>query len=156
MNMRQVLVMLVIGIMLGAGGAVYLPGILLPYLPDALAGKREIVKGVVAAKEKKPSSLLLSVNTPQGALLATFTRKAEETDLLVGVGDSVEISIARYEPFVGDPKILRVVKNGSPSEQGAAPVTSASSTAQTGTHEGKTAAAGKTAPAAASRKGQRQ
>lgn len=150
MNMRQVLITLVIGIVLGAGGAVYLPGVLRPYLPDALAGKREIVKGVVVAKEKKPASLLLTVNTAQGALLATFTRNAEEADLLVGIGDAVDISIAGYDPFVSDPKILRVMKNGPmvASEQGAAANIPAPVTAQTGTREAK--------PAASSRKGQRQ
>ncbi len=157
MNMRQVLITLVIGIALGAGGAIYLPKALQPYLPDALAGRRTIIKGVVVAKEKKPASLLLTVNTPQGALLATLTRNVDETDLLIAAGDAIEFRVGKYDPFVGDPKILRVVKSGPPvpAEPGGTTSAPAPATAQTGTREVKPAAAGKAAPAVTSRKGQR-
>ncbi len=157
MNMRQVLITLLIGIAAGAAGAVYLPGAALPYLPDALTGRRTTMRGVVVTKEKKPASLLLTVNTQEGALLATFTRSAEETNLLLGPGDSVELRVKDYEPFIENPKILRVVKSGPPvpAETGASMNGPASATAQTGTREVKPAAAGKAAPAATSRKGQR-
>ncbi len=157
MNMRQVLITLMIGIAAGVAGAVYLQGAALPYLPDALSGRRATIRGVVVAKEKKPAALLLTVNTQQGALLATFTRNADETSLLLGPGDSVELRVKDYEPFIENPKILRVVKNAPPVpvEPGATMSGPAPATAQTGTREVKPAAAGKAAPAVTSRKGQR-
>jgi len=112
MNMRQVLITLIIGCALGAAGAVYLPRAVLTYLPDALAGRRFHVSGTVIAKERRAASLLVTVNTAQGALLATFTRRADETDLLVGKGDAVELRTGRYQPFIEDPTILRVEKSG--------------------------------------------
>ena len=144
MNLRQALTMLIFGIAVGAVGTVYLPGAVRPYLPDALVGGRVTVRGVVVTKEKKPAALLLTVNTPQGALLATFTRNAEETGLLVGPGDAVELRIKGYEPFIEDPKILRVVKSGQET------VTEPAS-AQTGTGP----AAGRAGTASPAKKGQR-
>jgi hypothetical protein len=116
MNIRQGVIVLFIGVALGAAGAMFLPKVLAPYLPDSLAGRTATVRGTVMAKEKKPASLLLTVNTPQGALLATFSRDVDATDLLVGPNDTVDLRIKRYEPFVEDPKIMRVVKAGSAAD----------------------------------------
>jgi len=142
MNLRQALIMLILGTALGAAGAVYLPRAVQPYLPDALAGRGVTVRGIVVTKEKEPAALLLTVNTPQGALLATFTRKADETGLLVGPGDAVELRIKGYEPFIEDPKILRVVKSGQ--EIMNEPASAQTGTAAAGPAAGKT---GTTAPA---------
>ncbi len=147
MKLRQALIVLILGIALGAAGALTLPRTVQPYLPDALAGRRAVIKGVVVTKERKPAALLLSVNTPQGALLATFTRNADETGLLVGPGDAVELRVKGYEPFIADPTVLRVVKNG----QG---IGNEPASAQTGT-AGAGAAAGKAGPAAPEKKGRR-
>ncbi len=154
MNMRQVLITLIVGCALGVAGAAFLPGIVRPYLPDPLAGKRMVVKGVVAAKEKKAAALLLTVNTDQGAILATITRKVDEAGLLVGVGDAVELRIREYQPFIEDPTVLRVVKSGQPSggpEVALAPLSSG----QTGT-EAKPHRAGRPASSAPAKKGSGQ
>ncbi len=155
MNMRHAVITLVIGIAMGAAGAVYLPRTLQPYIPDALAGKKTVVTGTVMAKEKKAASLLLTLNTAQGALLATFTRNADETNLLVGAGDTVELRIKSYQPFIEDPTVLRVVKSvhAVPGEDTSAAAPPA--TAQTGTVPVKQAPAGKSATASPASKGSR-
>ncbi len=155
MNMRQAVITLVIGMALGAAAAVYLPRILQPYLPDALAGKKTVVTGTVMAKEKNAASLLLTLNTAQGALLATFTRKADETNLLVSAGDSVELRIKSYQPFIEDPTVLRVVKSATAVPGESASAAAPPSTAQTGTVPARPAAAGKPAAASQASKGSR-
>ncbi len=155
MNMRQALITLIIGIALGAAGTVYLPGAVQSYLPDALAGRKLIVTGTVVAKEKKAAALLLTLNTPQGALLATFTRNADETNLLVGAGDAVEFRIRSYQPFIEDPTVLRVVKGGQAAPSQAASAAGPLSTAQTATVEMKPTSAGKPTTASPATKGSR-
>ena len=104
------------GLALGILGAVFLPDYVRPYIPQWLTGKTTIVKGTVAAKQKKENVLLLTVNTPEGALLATFKKKADEINLLINEKDTIEFTLPQYMPFIDDPKIIRVVK-----EQQAAP-----------------------------------
>ena len=126
MNIRQWVVALLMGAVLGVVGTLFLPGLVRPYLPDSLAGRTVTVRGAVLGKERKPSALLLTVNTAQGAFLADFTRRIEETDLLVGAGDTVEMAIERYQPFLEDPRILRVEKGGPAAPAlGSAPTFSA-------------------------------
>lgn len=105
-----------IGLVLGILAAVFLPGVVRPYLPQWITGKTSVVKGTVAAKQKKENVLLLTVNTPEGVLLATFRKKVDEINLLINEKDSIELTIPKYMPFIDDPKIMRVVK-----EQQAAP-----------------------------------
>ncbi len=100
----------VIGVILGILCAIYLPKYMQPYIPEFLMGKQTVVKGTVAAKEKKGDSLLLTVNTPEGALLATFKKKADEVNLLVTEKDEIQFTLPKYIPFVNDPRIIRVVK----------------------------------------------
>ncbi len=106
----------ILGLVLGILAVVFLPGYVRPYIPDWAAGKTTVVKGTVTAKQKKDTALLLTVNTPDGVLLATFTRKVDEINLLVNEKDTLEFTLAKYTPFIDDPKIIRVLK-----EQQAAP-----------------------------------
>jgi hypothetical protein len=117
MNKSSRIVPLIFGLVLGILGAVFLPGYVRPYLPEWVAGKAVVVKGTVTAKQKKDNVLLLTVVTPDGALLATFKQKVDEVNLLVSEKDALEFILPKYMPFIDDPKIIRVVK-----EQQAAPV----------------------------------
>ena len=105
------------GCILGILCAIYLPAYVRPYLPDTLDGKETVVKGTVTAKEKKADALLLTVNTPEGALLATFKKKADEVSLLINEKDEIQLTLPKYLPFIDDPNIIGVVKG-----QQAAPV----------------------------------
>ena len=103
--MRRGLIVLAFlgGLAIGVIGTVLAPRFLGPYLPRAIRGKAEPVEGTVVAKQREPERLLLTVLTPQGALLATFKERVAETALLVEVGDSVTLILPRYEPFVEGP-----------------------------------------------------
>jgi len=100
----------VFGIAVGVLCTIFLPKYVRPYLPDSLMGRESVVKGTVMAKEKKENALLLTVDTPQGALLATFTKKRDEVNLLVNEKDVVEFTLEKYTPFIDDPRITRVIK----------------------------------------------
>ena len=100
----------VFGLILGILCTIYLPKYVRPYLPESIVGKETVVKGTVAAKEKKGDALLLTVSTPEGALLATFKKKADEVNLLINEKDEIQFTLPKYMPFIDDPKIIRVVK----------------------------------------------
>jgi hypothetical protein len=110
MHKQSGIVPFVFGLALGILCTIYLPKYVRPYLPELLVGKETVVKGTVAAKEKKGDVLLLTVNTPEGALLATFGKKAEEVNLLINEKDDVDFILPKYMPFIDDPKIIRVLK----------------------------------------------
>ena len=116
----------VLGVILGILCMIYLPKYVRPYLPESIVGKEIMVKGTVTAKEKKGDALLLTMSTPEGALLATFKMKANEVDLLVNEKDEIQFYLPKYMPFIDDPKITRVVKEQqavpAPAEAPAAPV----------------------------------
>ena len=113
--MRRALLVLAFLAALGLGviGTVFAPRVLGPYLPRAIRGMAEPVEGTVVAKQREPERLLLTILTPQGALLATFKEKVAETTLLVEVGDSVTLALRAYEPFVENPVITKVIKQGA-------------------------------------------
>jgi hypothetical protein len=117
----------IFGLILGVVGTIYLPNYVRPYIPQWAMGKAIVVKGTVAAKQKKESVLLLTVDTPEGVLLASFTRKVDEINLLINEKDAIEFTLSKYMPFIDDPKIIRVVKeqavsvpaaSAKPKEQG--------------------------------------
>ena len=110
MHRQSRMVPFVFGLALGVLCTIFLPKYVRPYLPESVMGKETVVKGTVMAKEKKGNALLLAVNTPQGALLATFTKKGDEVNLLVNEKDDVEFTLEKYKPFIDDPNITRVVK----------------------------------------------
>jgi hypothetical protein len=100
----------VIGLIAGILGTVFVPGYVRPYLPQWIAGKTIVVQGTVAAKQKKDNVLLLTVATPEGMLLATFRKKADEINLLINEKDTIDFTLPKYMPFIEDPKIVRVMK----------------------------------------------
>jgi len=100
----------VIGFVLGIVGAVVARPFLGERLPEAVGGKREAVEGPVAAKQMQDDRLLLTIVTPSGAILGTFTKKIDEINLLVETGDTVALTIPGYQPFLDDPEITRVAK----------------------------------------------
>lgn len=105
------------GFAIGVIGTVLAPRYLDPYLPEAIRGKVELIEGTVIAKDRQSERLLLTILTPQGALLATFEARVAETGLLVEVGDVVTLALRGYESFVEDPVIARVVKSETPPSQ---------------------------------------
>ena len=106
-----VFLILLIGISIGVGGAIFGPDLASPYLPDSFRIKKtETVAGEVVRKQREGDRLLLTVQTSQGTVLATFKRKVAEIDLLVQQGDALTMAVSRYAPFVEDPAIERVRK----------------------------------------------
>lgn len=104
------LLVFVIGFVLGIVAAVVARPFLSDRLPEAVGGKREAVEGPVAAKQMQDDRLLLTIVTPSGAILGTFTKKIDEINLLVETGDTVALTIPGYQPFLDDPEITRVAK----------------------------------------------
>jgi hypothetical protein len=101
---------LLVGVVLGVLGTVFLPDVAGPYMPDVLRGDDTEVNGVVEAKSTSEDRLLLTVGSDAGATLVTFTKDIPEIDLLVGVGDSVLLAVDEYKPFIEDARIRRVMK----------------------------------------------
>lgn len=101
---------LVIGMVIGALGAIFLPDLASPYLPDSLRGERVQVEGVIEAKSTEGDRLLLTVGSEAGATLVTFRDDIARIDLLVSVGDSVQLEVDEYTPFIDDADIRRVMK----------------------------------------------
>jgi len=103
---------LLIGVIIGILGTIFVPRLADPYLPDALRGDRQEVTGTVEAKSAEVDRLLLTVGGEAGAMLVTFSKDVAEIDLLVDVGDTVVLEVEEYAPFVDDPRIRRVAKKG--------------------------------------------
>jgi multidrug efflux pump subunit AcrB len=100
----------IFGLILGILCMIYLPKYVRPYLPESMAKKEIVLKGTVVAKENKGDALLLTVNTPEGALLATFKQKTGEISRLINEKDEIQLTVPNYTPFIDEPKIIRVVK----------------------------------------------
>ncbi|MBF8261890.1 MAG: hypothetical protein HW376_1419 [candidate division NC10 bacterium] len=105
-----IVLILLIGVALGVSGTILAPKLAGPYLPESFRAKAEVVEGEVDRKLREQDRLLLTVQTSQGTVLATFKQKVAEIDLLVQKGDTVTLALRRYEPFVEDPAIERVRK----------------------------------------------
>ena len=103
---------LLFGLVFGALGAIFLPRFARPYLPAGLRGDDVQILGVVQAKSAEPDRLLLTVGSDAGAMLVTFQKKVAEIDQLVSVGESVQLTVQAYAPFVDDARISRVMKHG--------------------------------------------
>lgn len=100
---------LLFGLFLGWLSASLAPKSWQAYIPDALRPGGQ-VDGVVLEKSTETDRLLLKLTTEQGMILATFSERQEEIDLLVENGDTVTIRVQRYEPFLENPPIERVRK----------------------------------------------
>jgi hypothetical protein len=107
---RAFVVTFVVGLGLGAALGVLGPDLARPYVPEMLRGAAEVVEGAVTRKQREGDRLLLTVITARGAVLANFTKKINEVDLLVEQGDAVTLRMRRFEPFVDDPEIRQVTK----------------------------------------------
>jgi hypothetical protein len=93
------------------------PELLTPYVHEFIPVEQmEIVKGTVEKKQHEGNRLLLTIATSKGVLLATFSKKVQELDLLIAEGYSVTIRLTRYSPFVDDPKLERVEANAGRSK----------------------------------------
>lgn len=85
------------------------PELLSPYTRQFVPSSQiESVKGTVVKKERDASRLLMTLSTPKGVLLATFTQKINEIDLLVAEGYATTVRLRTYSPFVENPVIERV------------------------------------------------
>jgi hypothetical protein len=107
---RRTMTTLLIGLVLGAVLAVIARPILGSRLPQSMGGGRESLEGLVTAKQREEDRLLVTIVTPAGATLVTFKKRVAEIALLIDEGDRVTLTLPRYEPFLDDPNITRVVK----------------------------------------------
>ena len=106
-----------VGLVLGITGTVLGPRLLEPYLPSAIRGDLEGIEGAVMSKQRKGDRLLLTVQTTEGAILATFKKKLTEIDLLVAEGDMLTLARTGYRAFMEDPAIGRVRKQNHKKPQ---------------------------------------
>ena len=109
------------GLMLGFLSAVmmnlFAPELLDPYTRQFIPSDQiESVRGIVVKKQRDSARLLLTLSTSTGVLLATFTQKLEELDLLIAEGYTITIRLRTYSPFVENPVIERV--EASTTDQG--------------------------------------
>ncbi len=107
---RRGFLLFLLGAAVGVAAALVAPRFLGPYLPAAFTGGGERVEGEVLGKRREGERLLLTVETPRGAVLASFRDRVAEIDLLVEEGDSVSLGLGRYRPFVDDPEVEGVRK----------------------------------------------
>ncbi len=119
MKVWSFIIVFLAGIIIGAAGMYFAPDYLDRYMPGIFNKSSVVVKGEVVAKEKKAQDLLVTVNTDEGAILVTFKKKVPEIELLVQVGDTLELRLKKYSPFVVDPVIERVVKGERGAYKGA-------------------------------------
>ena len=97
---------LLIGIVLGIGVATRGPAFVAPYLPKTVSGASARIVGQVVRKQRDGNRLLVKVDTAQGPLLAIFTQKVADLDVLLDPGDTVTlVTSAGYETFVNDPTL---------------------------------------------------
>lgn len=116
-NLWGFVVTFLVGLVLGITGTVLGPRLLEPYLPTAIRGDLEGIEGTVMSKQRKGDRLLLTVQTSEGAILATFKKKLTEIDLLVAEGDMLTLARTGYRAFMDDPAIGRVRKQKPTREQ---------------------------------------
>lgn len=119
---RRFLPGLVVGFVLGVVTALAAPRWFDAYLPASFFPSG-VVEGEVTEKSTEAARLLLKLETDDGVLLASFTERVEEIDLLVEKGDRVSLRVPRYEPFLTDPSIERVMEAGAEKEPERRPAT---------------------------------
>lgn len=112
------LLILLFGVVLGAGSAVFLPRYLGQYVPQ-LVSEPPALEGEVMDKQLDADRLVLKVSTEDGVLLASFTARQSDVDLLVETGDSIQLEADRYRPFLENPGVVSVRKprRATPTEE---------------------------------------
>ena len=80
----------------------------------------ETLEGPVLGKREEEGRLLLTVDALQGAVLATFSERVAEINLLVDVGDTITLGVTGYEPFIDDP-LFRGVRKATQTAAAAQP-----------------------------------
>lgn len=108
--MKPKLFVFILGFIVGLLVALVVPPLLESWLPPGFLGGKGGTVGQVVAKRLQEDRLLLTIESEEGAVLATFKERVSEIDLLVDKGDRVTLAITSYEPFVEDPRILGVKK----------------------------------------------
>ncbi len=122
----------VIGLGVGVGLANRVPTIVAPYLPKSVTGADQHIEGRVVRKQRDGNRLLVKITTAHGPMLATFTQKVADLDVLLDPGDTVTLGVAGYATFVEDP-ILEGVKEPAQA-QSPAPAPTLPSTPQRPPH----------------------
>jgi hypothetical protein len=108
----------VFGVAVGLTGAFLGPRYFGAYLPAFIAGETHSVVGSVVRMQREPDRLLVTISTAEGTMLATFTQKVSEIALLLAESDAITIALRRYEPFVTNPPIVKVMKSSNVSGHG--------------------------------------
>jgi len=99
---------LLVGAALGVAGTIYVPPRLDPYLPKDLRLRSRVVEGQVLQKQREGNRVLVKIQTDQSVILAAFTKRVAEIDLLVEPGATIAISLPSDQPVVDDPAIESV------------------------------------------------
>ena len=108
---------LVVGIAIGAAGAMKLPTRVDAYLPAVLRPSETHLTGPVLGKQRERDRVLLKIAADHQVLVATFTEKIPEVDLLVAVSDTVTLDVpGKLQSFVENP-FIQAVTRGTPATQ---------------------------------------
>ncbi len=107
----------VAGLVIGVVATFFAPRIIGPYLPGTLGSGIDGIEGQVSIKQRQGDRLILTILTSEGAILATFTKKVAEIDILIAKGDKITLARKDYRAFLDDPGIGRVRKKESTRQQ---------------------------------------
>ncbi len=113
---RIIVYIFLAGVAVGVAGTILVPRVAGPLLPGVFDSQDPSVEGRVAGKLRENDRLLVTLEPDRGSVLATFTERVSEVDLLVATGDTLVISMPEYSPFVENPPIERVAKSDAPAE----------------------------------------
>jgi len=112
-----------VAVIVGAGVASRGTSLITPYLPKVSSVPGEHIEGQIVRKQRDGNRLLVKLSTAQGPILATFTEKVADLDVLLDSGDTVSLLIRHYATFVEDP-ILERIKEASRPQSASQPSTS--------------------------------
>ena len=98
------------GVGLGVAGTLRLPSWAEPYLNARFGAPTHTVEGQVTKKLREGDRVMWRVQVGHALVLATFTKKVPEVDLLVQEGDTVTLALPNDRPFVDDP-VIEAVKH---------------------------------------------
>src|SRR5262244_3828047 len=104
------IVTLLVGAALGVAATIYGPPAIDPYLPAQLRLRSRVVEGQVLQKQREGNRVLVKIQTDQGVILAAFSKRVPEIDLLVEPGATIALSVPSDAPVVDDPAIEHVTR----------------------------------------------